>query len=102
MLPKTLMHKLITRAMSVGKPIFLKKYALVVFLYFRYCVTAVKTPRMIAIKICTWFSENFGTSGGAMFVPKILLNTGVEVFAVIIILDKNKTNAPMNIQNSRL
>src|SRR5215471_4404351 len=102
MLPKMLIQILMSNAINVGKPIFLKKYSRGVFLYFKYCVMAVSIPIIIAIKICTWFSENFGSSGGAIFVPNILLKTGVDVFAVTIMLARNITNEPMNIQNSRL
>src|SRR5579871_1461336 len=100
MFPKTLIRIEMIRAMIVGTAIFLIKYFGAVSLYFKYCVMAVNNPRMIAMKISMRLYAKVLSSPTDQFVPKTLLITGSDVAMRINIEERNKTNEPMNIQNS--
>ena len=60
-------------ATAVGNQISFTRYLPVVALYFKYWVIAVKKPRIIPTNTITLLYENSMSSGGAIFVPNILL-----------------------------
>ena len=98
--PNRLISEAIARAISVGAAIFLNKYFLAVSLYFRYWVTAVRIPRIIAIKISILLYAKEASSPTVNFVPLNPLITGREVEIITNNADKNNTRDPINIQNS--
>src|SRR5688572_16040512 len=101
MLPNARINVASTTEIIVGIAIFFQKAFPVVLLYFKYCVTAVSRPMIIATNICIWLYAISSSSGAANFTSNILLITGNDVLLMITIADKKKTNAPINIQNSR-
>src|SRR5215471_21327817 len=82
------------------KILFLKNFRSVC-LYLRYCVAAVRIPRMTATKMITRLYENTASSPIVKLLPNILLITGSEVAIMINKELRKNINEPINIQNSR-